>query len=283
MASPAEGAGRRGATGSGARTVALVTGASRGIGQVLAAALAHDGWAVAMVARDPARLGAAVAPLQEEGCEVVAAPADVTAPDEVAALAEQVRAELGPVDLLVNNAGRIETETVLWETDPQLWWDVVQTNVRGPFLLTHAVVPSMIARGGGRVININTGSSTRDSADYTAYAASKSALARITGGTHLAGFDRGIRAFDLAPGVVRTDMTASMPVHDDRTEWTDPEQVAELALALASGELDAWSGRMVRAGVDTVAELQRRAAAGLPEGARTLRLRPWGADDPLGS
>lgn len=267
---------------AGEHRVAVVTGASRGIGHVLASALARDGWAVAMVARDPARLATAAAPLQEEGRRVVAAPADVTEPAEVRALAEQVSAELGPVELLVNSAGRIETETVPWETDPQLWWDVVETNVRGPFLLTHAFVPGMVDRGGGRVINLNTGSGTRDDAVYSAYAASKSALFRLTGATHLAGRDHGVRAFDLAPGVVRTDMTTSMPVHDDRTEWTAPEQVAELALALASGELDAWSGRMVRAGVDTVADLRRRAAAGLPEDARTLRLCPWGADDPLG-
>lgn len=268
-------------TTPGRGRVAVVTGASRGIGHVLASALARDGWAVAMVARDPSTLATAAVALQEEGRRVVAAPADVTAPEEVAALAEQVVAELGPVDLLVNNAGRIETETLLWETDPELWWDVVETNVRGPFLLTHAFVPQMLARGGGRVININTGSGTRDDAVYSGYAASKSALFRITGATHVAGHDRGIRAFDLAPGVVRTDMTASMPVHDDRTEWTDPGQVAELVLALASGELDAWSGRMVRAGLDTVEDLRRRAEAGLPEDARTLRLRPWGPDDPL--
>ncbi|HET7304826.1 MAG TPA: SDR family oxidoreductase [Segeticoccus sp.] len=270
-----------GASAGGPR-VAVVTGASRGIGRVLAEALARDGWAVALVARDPARLGSAAAALQEEGLRALAVPTDVTQPEEVAALAEQVTTELGPADLLVNNAGRIETETVLWETDPQQWWDVVETNVRGPFLLTHAFVPRMLAHGGGRVININTGSGTRDGDVYTAYAASKSALFRITGGTHEAGYDQGIRAFDLAPGVVRTDMTAAMPVHRDRTEWTSPEQVAELALALASGELDAWSGRMVRAGADTVADLKRRAAAGLPEDARTLRLRRWGPDDPLG-
>lgn len=268
---------------TGERRVAVVTGASRGIGRILAEALAREGWAVALVARDPARLGSAAAALQEEGLRVLAVPADVTRPEEVAALAEQVTTQLGPADLLVNNAGRIETETVLWETDPRLWWDVVETNVRGPFLLTHAFVPGMLARGGGRIININTGSGTRDGDVYTAYAASKAALFRITGGTHEAGHDRGIRAFDLAPGVVQTDMTGSMPVHHDRTEWTSPEQVAELALALASGELDAWSGRMVRAGVDTVADLKRRAAAGLPQDARTLRLRPWGPDDPLGS
>ena len=87
---------------------------------------------------------------------------------------------------------------------------------------------------------------------------------------------------DLAPGVVRTDMTLSMPSHEGRTEWTSPREVIDLVLALASGDLDAWSGRMVRAGVDTPESLRERAAAGLDDSARTITLVPWGSDDPLG-
>jgi NAD(P)-dependent dehydrogenase (short-subunit alcohol dehydrogenase family) len=107
-------------------------------------------------------------------------------------------------------------------------------------------------------------------------------LARVTGSTHLSGWQRGIRAFDLAPGVVRTDMTEAMRVHRGRTDWTSPAEVTALVLAMADGTLDAWSGRLVRAGVDTVASLSRRAAAGLGERDRTVGLLPWGSDDPLG-
>ena len=109
---------------------------------------------------------------------------------------------------------------------------------------------------------------------------SKTALARVTGSTHLAGWERGIRAFDLMPGVVRTDMTSAMGVHAGRTDWTDPADVTELVLALVSGELDAWSGRFVRAGTSTVAALQLWAANGLAENERTLAL-VHGPDDPL--
>lgn len=88
-------------------------------------------------------------------------------------------------------------------------------------------------------------------------------------------------AFDLAPGVVRTDMTNAMDAHRERTDWTEPEQVEALALALADGRLDAWSGRMVRVGADTPERLRRRAEQGLPDEARTVGLIPWGDDDPL--
>src|SRR5699024_7925211 len=123
----------------------------------------------------------------------------------------------------VNNAGSNHREAALWEVEPQEWWQVLTTNVKGPYLLTRAVVPHMIAAGGGRVVNLNSGSGTRDTADSSGYNASKSALFRITGATALSGARHGVYAFDLAPGVVRTDMTAVMRSHAGRTEWTSPE------------------------------------------------------------
>lgn len=131
------------------------------------------------------------------------------------------------------------------------------------------------------MINLNSGSGTRESPVLTAYHASKSALARLTGGVAVAGAEHGVLAFDLAPGVIETDMTHSMQMHQDRTEWTDPADLTALALALADGELDGFSGRMVRAGADDLEVLRVRSSQGLGEGQRMLRLRPWGEDDPL--
>ena len=261
--------------------VALVTGASRGIGAAIARALATSGYAVAMVARDRAALEAVAAPLREAGAEVVTAAVDVTDVAAVRSCVDDVVARLGRIDLLVNNAGAIEPEVPLWEADPMRWWSVLETNVRGPFHVAHAVVPHMVTAGGGRVVNLNSGAGMRADALLSAYSASKAALARLTGALHAAGEEHGVRAFDLAPGVVRTDMTLSMDLHEGRTEWTPVEAVTELLLALASGDLDAWSGRFVRAGVDTPGSLRDRAAAGLAPGDRELRLQPWGPDDPL--
>ena len=262
--------------------VAVVTGASRGIGELISRALATAGYAVCLLARDGAAAAAVAAEIESTGGRAMARSADVTDEAAVAGATEAVLASWGRIDLLVNNAGLIEREVPLWQADADQWWSVLTTNVRGPFLMTRAVVPPMIAAGGGRIINLNSGAGTTGRAELSAYSASKAALARITGSTHEAGWALGIRAFDLAPGVVRTQMTLSMELHRGRTQWTDPGDVTDLVLALASGELDAWSGRFVRAGVDTAGSLRERAGLGLDEAARTLRLRPWGATDPLG-
>jgi len=261
--------------------VAVVTGASRGIGAMIARALAGNGYAVCLLARD----GSAAAGVGEEiasgGGLAMASSVDVTDDVAVGDAVDHVLSSWGRIDLLVNSAGSIEREVPLWNADVDQWWSVITTNVRGPFLMTRAVVPPMIAAGGGRIVNLNSGAGTAERAELSAYTASKSALARITGSTHLAGWAHGIRAFDLAPGVVRTQMTLSMELHRGRTQWTEPTDVTDLVLALAGGELDAWSGRFVRAGVDTPATLLERAALGLDGDARRLRLRTWGSSDPV--
>jgi NAD(P)-dependent dehydrogenase (short-subunit alcohol dehydrogenase family) len=259
----------------------VVTGASRGIGAMIVRALAAQGYAVCLLARDGSRAAGVADEIGSLGASAMARSLDVT--DEVAVgdAVEVAMSAWGRIDLLVNSAGSIESEVPLWEADADQWWSVITTNVRGPFLMTRAVVPHMIAAGGGRIINLNSGAATAERAELSAYTASKSALARITGSTHLAGWAHGIRAFDLAPGVVRTQMTLSMALHRGRTQWTEPCEVTDLTLAIASGDLDAWSGRFVRAGVDTVASLRERAGQGMDDGVRTLRLRPWGASDPL--
>ena len=250
--------------------VARVTGASRGIGDHVVRALLGAGWVVVGLSRS-GRVA--------DGAEGLRC--DVTDAEAVGTTVDHVVKTHGRIDLLVNNAGLIETERPLWEADVDEWWQVMVTNVRGPFLLTRAVVPHMIEAGGGRIINLNSGSGTRESDVLTAYHASKSALARLTGGVALAGARHGVHAFDLAPGVVESDMTHSMELHRGRTEWTDPKDVTALVLALADGELDAFSGRFVRAGTDDLDELRRRSREGLGDGARMLRLRPWGDDDPV--
>jgi NAD(P)-dependent dehydrogenase (short-subunit alcohol dehydrogenase family) len=238
----------------------VVTGASRGIGHHVAEGLERAGYAV------------------ERGSRGVA---DVTDRGAVERWVGEVVDRHGKVDLLVNNAGVIDAEVAIEESDPDEWWRTMEVNVLGPYLVTRFVMPHMVRAGGGRVVNLNSGAGTRAGDVASAYNASKTALARVTGSVHLSGAAHGIRAFDLAPGVVRTDMTLSMPSHEGRTQWTSPGEVVELVLALASGELDAWSGRMVRAGADTPASLRERAAAGLRDVDRTITLVPWGSDDPL--
>ena len=261
-------------------TVALVTGASAGIGRYLAEGLAARGAAVAGLARGGDRLAAAMDDVAAAtGARTLAVAADVTDTAAVDAAVDRVARELGTVGLLVNNAGLIDAaEVPLWEADPDQWWSVVESQVRGPFLVARAVLPGMVAAGSGRVIGLASGLGTRGDAHYSAYSAGKTAQMRITEAIGLAGAPHGVRAFDLAPGVVDTAMTRAMPMHAGRTEWTRPEDVVDLVVAIATGELDGWSGRFLRAGADVLDALRTRT----PEGdARRLRLRPYGEGDPL--
>ena len=241
--------------------VAVVTGASRGIGRHIADALESQGYAV------------------ERGSSTVA---PVTERDRVEPWVADILSRHPRVDLLVNNAGVIDAEVPLLESDPEEWWRTVEVNVRGAYLVTWVVGRMLRERTGStdalRVVNLNSGAGRWPGNVATAYNLSKTALARLTGSTHLAG----IPCLDLMPGVVRTDMTESMQAHVDRTEWTDPADVTALVLAFAAGGLDAWSGRFVRAGVDSPESLRARAEGGLGEADRTVTLRTWGSGDPLG-
>ena len=232
----------------------LITGASRGIGAHLARGFAAAGYDVAAAATSVPE--SVVKEIRALGANAVGLAVDVRREADVVRAIESAEEALGPIDVLISNAGRIDAEVPLWEADPDEWWDVMETNVRGPFLFARHLVPRMIARGGGRVIDINSGSGTRDFEVATAYTASKTALFRLGGSLHAAGYDLGIRAFEMAPGVVRTDMTNSMRAHDGRKDWTDPDDVVQLALTLASGDADHLSGTYVRAGVTEPANLK---------------------------
>ncbi len=267
---------------------AVVTGAGRGIGRGLALGLARAGWRLTLLGRtashltDVARECAGV-----DGSLGLPAvhPLDVTDRAAVEATVTRVERELsadGGIGLLVNNAGVIERREVdLVQDDPDDVWRVIETNVRGPLLVCHAVLPGMLARGGGHVVNLNSGSGHRPSPVYTGYGISKGALARLSTMIDRQYADRGVRVLDVAPGVVVTDMTSAMPLHDGRTEWTPVEATVTLVDAFGSGRLDRLSGRFVRAGADTVDSLTAATDRILATDARTLRLATWGEDDPI--
>ncbi|MFD2356475.1 SDR family oxidoreductase [Nonomuraea ferruginea] len=155
-------------------------GASRGIGRALAVRLHQAGMRVAVTARSAEALDALAAELGGEG-DVLALPGDVTDPRAVTAVAETAERVLGPIDLLVNNAGAAEPhEAPVWESDPEEWWGTVTTNVLGPMLYVHAVVPGMLARGSGRIVNVNSLLGVWTLPTQTAYSVSKAALAKLT-------------------------------------------------------------------------------------------------------
>jgi NAD(P)-dependent dehydrogenase (short-subunit alcohol dehydrogenase family) len=237
-------------------------------------------------ARDAARLRAVATEVRALGGTAVELTADVSDPAAVRGAVGQAEEALGSIDLLVNNAGAIESEHPLWEADPEEWWSVFETNVRGPFLFSRYTLPGMIARGGGRVIDLASGASSHEMrGGYSAYNASKTALTRMGANLHADGFEQGIRVFELAPGVVRTEMTAGMTLHEGRTRWTPVERVTDVVNAIAAGELDACSGWFLRVTDDTPESLKALAADVAREGggstARRLRVLPAGSADPL--
>lgn len=261
----------------------LITGANRGIGRHIALGLAARGFSVGVLGRDRAGLESVVDECRVAGGNALAVVADVIDRDAVTGAVQQVVDEFGGIDLLINNAAAIESvEAQFGGVDVDETWRVVEVNVRGPMLVTHAVLPHMRAGGGGRIVNINSGSGYRAGPIYTGYGVSKGALAQFT--RHLARQyeSQGIAAFDVAPGVVQTDMTASMPVHADRTEWTPASAVVELVAEIGQGQLDELSGRFLRAGVDTAASLLERSEEIVQRDARIVRLVPIDDADPLG-
>lgn len=265
---------------------ALVTGGGRGIGRHVALALAAAGTRVGVTARSVDELDETVASVRSAGGEAVAAPGDASSRDEVERVVSQVEDALGPVDVLVNAAGIWTVNPApVWDSDPDEWWRVVEVNLRGPMLFVRQVVPGMVQRGWGCVVNVNSlaGADSRTARrGSSSYGVSKAGLYRLTSvlAHELADRDAGVKVFDLSPGLVRTRLTeASAFAGSPPDAWTDVDVVADTVVAMADGRLDAWSGCCIDAR-DDVDELVRR-ADGRPGDARTLTLRPYGDDDPL--
>ena len=280
-----ESSGPAAATAEPAQTIAVITGGARGIGRHLAGAFARAGYHVVLTATSAETADAAAEALRvETGGAVTGHGLVVDDADSVHAFRDGVlslESETGrSLQVLINNAGRIEsTEGPLWKADPTSLAGVVNANVLGVALMINAFAPVLIDRAQAtgrpsRIIDLNSGSGATGTPAYAVYSASKAALFRIADSVVHFGHEAGLRIFEMAPGVVETEMTKSMPVHDFRQEgdWTTPEQVSGLAVALASGELDAFTGRYVRAGADTVEALRAEAAAGLCDSARRLVL-----------
>jgi len=230
--------------------VALVTGGGRGIGANIARELADAGARVAASARTLEQVEEVAR--ETAGLAVVA---DVTDRAAVEAMVDRVESELGPIDLLVANAGRNVREERAWEVEPRDWWNVFEVNMLGVYLCCRAVIPGMLERGRGRIVITGSGAAYLPPSGSTAYSASKAAVWRF--GNVLAEQLAGrIPVFVISPGLVKTEMTKRAP---DDAPWTPPELAPRLVRTLASGRADALTGRYIHAEHDDVEELIRRA------------------------
>lgn len=272
-----------GTTAAPAPTAAIITGASRGIGEALARVLARAGVHVGLIARNEERLEAVATEIVADGGVAAFRSVDVTDVEATRAAVHGLAEELGaPISLLVNNAGKIDREVSLWEADPAQWREVIETNLIGSFHVSHATVPLMLDAGGGRVVEIVSGAGAKDWAVASAYTASKAAMIRNVGHMHEAAYNLGLRSFAVAPGTVKTDMSRSMQLHADRTSFTPVSRTEDLVLAIHRGDLDNWSGKYLRVTHDSPESLAAfEEDRGAPAAhARRLAITPWGDDDP---
>ena len=259
-----------------ADNVALVTGASRGIGEAVATKLAADGCRVAVAARSRDELARVAG---TSGAFPV--PVDVTDANAVAAAVRTVETELGPLTLLVNNAGTGGTGGPTWEKEPAAWWRVFEVNVLGAFLCARAVLPGMCARRSGRVVNIASNAAffaledDWDARIDSAYQASKAALVRLTEALAAETRTNGVqRVRDLARDGQDVDDRSRLRRHLGRPRSLDaPERTADLVAFLGSGALDDLSGRYIHAAIDDWETMPDRATAILADDLNTLRLR----------
>jgi NAD(P)-dependent dehydrogenase (short-subunit alcohol dehydrogenase family) len=241
-------------------TVAVVTGAGRGIGRAIAEAQAEAGAKVALLSRTAAEIEAVAAAIVAKGGAARAYAVDIVDRGTVETAFAAIARELGPVSLLTNNAGAFFGIGPIWTVDPDAWWRDVETNVRGAFHCCRAALPGMIARGRGRIINLTGGGTATSFPNGSGYATSKAGLLRFTESVNDTLAGTGVLAFAMDPGLVRTAMTEHQLNSEAGRAYLDaipklfaanvnvpPTLAARLSVEIGSGRFDKLAGRMLMA------------------------------------
>lgn len=186
--------------------VALVTGASRGLGEGTARALAAAGAAVILLARDGAAAANVARDIAAQGARAEALSCDVSDYSAVRKVAAEAKARLGAIDILINNAGVIDPIAEVATSDPAAWAQNISINLIGAYHVVRAVLPDMLAKGGGSIVNVSSGAAYRPLEGWSAYCAAKAGLAMLTQAIALETAGKGIRIFGFSPGTIDTDM-----------------------------------------------------------------------------
>ncbi|HEX4168270.1 MAG TPA: SDR family oxidoreductase [Bryobacteraceae bacterium] len=270
--------------------VAVVTGASRGLGRVYARALAAAGAAVAVTGRSASHLRETVQLIEAAGGQAIPVSFDVADPDAVERAFSEIEAQLGAVDLLINNAGVSGPTGYSWDVDPDSWWRTLEIHVRGTYLCSRAVLPAMILRGGGRIINIVSHAGVFRWPTASAYSVSKAAVIKLTENLAVELKPRNIHVFAFHPGLVDGGLTHAALAEEVSTDspayratkWVreqyeagravPPELALDSILLLASGGADELSGRYLTV-FDDLARLTATADTIRRHDLLTLRLR----------
>jgi len=239
--------------------VALVTGASSGMGYEIAKLFAKEGASVVVIARRKERLAALVTQIEADGGKAVAVPGDVTHQEDVENAVNTAVQEFGKLDIVVNNAGVLDKMKPVTETDDELWNSVLGTNLTGPMRFFRAAIPHMLNNGGGAFITLSSLGGLHGARAGAAYTASKHGVLGLAKNVAFIYADHNIRSNVIAPGGVNTE------INRDMDEWSElggqqcsmgletmirlgePEEVAQLALFLASDDASFINGAVVAA------------------------------------
>src|SRR5581483_1713057 len=263
--------------------VAIVTGGGRGIGRAIAQALAAAGASVAVVARTESQLTETITLIREADGKASPFVTDVNDRQAVAQMVKQVEQQLGSIDILVNNVGRHHALGPLWQVDPNEWRKDIEGNLLSTFLCMHAVLPGMIERRRGRIINVSSAAGNLPRPHSTAYTSSKAAVTRLTESVAISAQPYGVCVFAIHPGSVRTTMADYLINSEAGQTWVPEfrtiydeteipaEQAGTLAVFLASGKADLLTGRFLNV-YDDIEELVRQAETIRQQECYTLRL-----------
>ena len=210
---------------------ALVTGAGKGIGRAIALTLAQEGVNVGLLARTASQLQEVATQIQNMGVKASVVTADVADLAAVSAAAERVKQELGPIDILINNAGTGRFGKFL-ELEPAEWENIIRVNLLGVYYATRAVLPDMIQRQTGDIINISSTAGQRGAAVTSAYSASKFGVMGLTESLMQEVRKHNIRVSALTPSTVATDLAVANNLTDGNPEKVmQPEDLAEFIVA----------------------------------------------------
>ena len=212
---------------------AVITGAGRGIGRAISLAFAEQGAAVAALARTLEEVEATRALIEEAGGRCIALHCDVTDPQSVTIALDATRQAFGPIDVLVNNAGYGSFKPFI-EISLDEWEQTLAVNLTGVFHCCQGVIPEMIERHSGQIINISSVSGLRPIPRQSAYCASKHGLNGLTSTLAMELKPHGIRVHAICPGGVPTRLTEENMPERDKSDWMSPEDIAHTALYLVS-------------------------------------------------
>jgi 3-oxoacyl-[acyl-carrier protein] reductase len=264
--------------------IAIVTGGGCGIGKAIALAFAREGADLLVASRTLSEVEATAAEARRVGCRALALRADVSCQDNVDGLIAAARKEFRRVDVLVNNASIYGPIGPLVDNDPERWLETIKINLFGLFLCTRAVLPFMMRQGSGKIINLSGGGASAARPYFTAYAASKTAVARLTESVAQEVKEYNIQVNAIAPGPAYTRLTEQVLAAGEAAGAKDladarrikaaggsSEKATALAVFLASAESNGLTGRLISATWDDWQDMQARISEIISSELYTLR------------